>query len=288
MLREAEISGPATQLKTYFKLSGPGWLQSAITLGGGSLGGSLFLGVLAGYSLLWLQPLAMILGVIMLSAISHVALSTGQSPFKAINEEINPVLGWGWAIATIAANIVWCLPQFALGTAAATKNLFPALDTTWGKAIVCAGLLGSAIAAIIAYERGASGVKTFDRVLKVMVAFIVLAFFGVVIKLGINGSLPTQEILAGFIPDLSLLTEPSEKYDAALAATGEYRDFWKPGWPWWWLGRKRTRCGRNEWIWRRRWFRWELWDWKYRWRCRLERRWRWPWRLQPALLQRSE
>ena len=55
-------------LLTYSKLSGPGWLQSAITLGGGSLAGSLYLGVLGGPSLLWLQPLAMLLGVVMLAA----------------------------------------------------------------------------------------------------------------------------------------------------------------------------------------------------------------------------
>lgn len=124
-LQKAEASGLLTRLGAYARLSGPGWLQSAITLGGGSLASSLFLGVLAGYSLLWLQPLAILLGVIMLCAISHVTLSTGQSPFVSIKNEINPVLAWGWAIATIMANIVWCLPQFSLGTAAVTQNLFP-------------------------------------------------------------------------------------------------------------------------------------------------------------------
>jgi Mn2+/Fe2+ NRAMP family transporter len=92
-LAKAEASGIGSRLFAYTKLSGPGWLQSAITLGGGSLASSLFLGVLAGFSLLWLQPVAIILGVIMLSAISHVTLSTGQSPFISINTEINPVLG---------------------------------------------------------------------------------------------------------------------------------------------------------------------------------------------------
>ena len=90
-LKEAEAKGLYSCLAAYTKLSGPGWLQSAITLGGGSLASSLFLGVLAGYSLLWLQPIAIILGIIMLSAISHVTLSTGQSPFVSINTEINPV-----------------------------------------------------------------------------------------------------------------------------------------------------------------------------------------------------
>ena len=97
-----------------------------------------------GYSLLWLQPMAIILGVIMLSAISHVTLSTGQSPFASINNEINPVLGWGWAVATIMANIVWCLPQFSLGTAAVTQNLLPWLNNTGGKVLICALMLGAA------------------------------------------------------------------------------------------------------------------------------------------------
>ncbi len=70
ILIEAEGKGTGAKLLAFLRLSGPGWLQSAITLGGGSLAGSLYLGVLAGYSLLWLQVLAMIMGVVMLSAIS--------------------------------------------------------------------------------------------------------------------------------------------------------------------------------------------------------------------------
>ena len=52
-LLDAQASGKT--LSTYIKLSGPGWLQAAITLGGGSLAGALFLGVLGGTSMLWLQ-----------------------------------------------------------------------------------------------------------------------------------------------------------------------------------------------------------------------------------------
>ena len=56
-LQEAQAAGLGATLKTFVRLSGPGWLQSAITLGGGSLAGSLYLGVIGGYELLWLQPL---------------------------------------------------------------------------------------------------------------------------------------------------------------------------------------------------------------------------------------
>ena len=226
-LRQAEASGLISRLGAYTRLSGPGWLQSAITLGGGSLASSLFLGVLAGYSLLWLQPMAIILGVIMLSAISHVTLSTGQSPFASINNEINPVLGWGWAIATIMANVVWCLPQFSLGTAAVTQNLIPELDHTGGKVLICAFLLIVAFLIVRAYDKGSTGVKIFDWVLKFMVGVVVISFFGVVIKLTTSGEANWQEISAGFIPNFSLLTSPAESYLPFLEKTGEFRSFWE-------------------------------------------------------------
>ncbi|MEX2213475.1 MAG: hypothetical protein WD768_05065, partial [Phycisphaeraceae bacterium] len=69
-LVEARSKGFFAKLGTNTRLSGPGWLQSAITLGGGSLAGSLYIGILCGYELLWLQPLMMIFGVVMLCAIA--------------------------------------------------------------------------------------------------------------------------------------------------------------------------------------------------------------------------
>ncbi len=226
-LAQAEASGLFSKLGAYTKLSGPGWLQSAITLGGGSLASSLFLGVLAGYSLLWLQPMAIVLGIIMLSAISHVTLSTGQSPFTSINNEINPVLGWGWAIATIMANIVWCLPQFSLGTAAVTQNLIPALNNTGGKVLICAFILTIAFLVVRAYDKGSTGVKIFDWVLKIMVGVVVISFFGVVIKLSTSGEADWGSILAGFVPDFSLFNSPAETYNPFLEGTGEFRSFWE-------------------------------------------------------------
>ncbi|MHC4597358.1 MAG: hypothetical protein ACYS19_20735 [Planctomycetota bacterium] len=60
LILDAQKKGRGAVFKAYVKLSGPGWLQSGITLGGGSLSSSLYLGVLVGFSFMWLQPLAMI------------------------------------------------------------------------------------------------------------------------------------------------------------------------------------------------------------------------------------
>ena len=223
----AEKAGGVAALTLYVKKSGPGWLQSAITLGGGSLSGSLYLGILAGFSLMWLQPVAMIMGVMMLSSISYVTLSTGKRPFHAINDHINPVLGWGWAIATLMANIVWCLPQFSLGTAAVTQNLIPALNNTGGKVLVCVLLLATASTVIYFYESGAKGVRVFEWILKGMVAVVVLSFFGVVFKMSVTGDgLPWMNILAGFSPDLSMFSRPSHEFAEVLARTDTFGDYW--------------------------------------------------------------
>ncbi|MAG93546.1 MAG: hypothetical protein CMJ48_07335 [Planctomycetaceae bacterium] len=230
----AKQEGTGAKLWVYTKLSGPGWIQSAITLGGGSLAGSLYLGVLAGFGLMWLQPLAMILGVVMLSAIGYVALSTGERPFDAINRHVNPVLGWGWAIATLMANLVWCMPQFALATAALRQNLLP--DQLGKDSGIPENQAMSGIIAVILvvtfvvtwfYNSGGWGVKLVDVILKLMVGVIVLCFFGVVFKMSVSGDgLAWGQILGGFIPDLSLLTKPSPAFAEVLSSTGEYQQYW--------------------------------------------------------------
>ena len=131
-LEQAQSEGGWAKVKAYTHLSGPGWLQSAVTLGGGSLAGALFLGVVGGYSVLWVQAGAIILGVIMLAAIAFVTLSTGESPFQAMRTRINPVLAWGWILAALAANMVFVLPQYSLAFGALTENIFPGLATHAG------------------------------------------------------------------------------------------------------------------------------------------------------------
>lgn len=228
MIKDAESQGGAAKLWAFTRLSGPGWLQSAITLGGGSLASSLYIGVLVGFAALWWQPLAMIMGVIMLSAISFVTLSTGERPFDAINRHINPVLGWGWAIATVTANLVWCMPQYALGTAAVRQNLAPgSFEGANGQWAVVAILFVVTGIVIWFYDSGGWGVRLFEWLLKGMVGLVVISFFAVVARMSIGaGSLDWGAILAGFVPDFSVLSQPAGAFNEVLAEAGEYGGFW--------------------------------------------------------------
>ena len=249
ILKQAQERGRVSTLGAYFRLSGPGWLQSAITLGGGSLASSLYLGVLAGPALLWLQPLAMILGIIMLSAIGYVTLSTGQGPFRAINTHVNPVLGWGWALAVAAANIVFCLPQYSLAHGVLTQNLFSSVlgEAGWMRSQFDAeswmGMNASKLVIVIvifclttfvtwSYDRGGWGLKLYETMLKFMVGLIVVCFVGVVIVLTRSGEgIDWETIGRGFIPDFRKLFAPSDTFlpllDAIGGAGDSARQFWE-------------------------------------------------------------
>ena len=231
-LARATEAGGWEKYKTFAKLSGPGWLQSAITLGGGSLAGALFLGVIGGYSILWVQLLAMILGVIMLCAISYITLSTGRSPFEAMRNEINPVLAWGWLIATLLANLVWALPQYSLAYGAVSQNLFPEAfaDGGDGSKFLVSGIIFLAVTAItLCYGNEGVGIKIYEWVLKGIVAGIVLCFMGVVLKISTSAEdFNLLGALSGFIPDLSILWQPAEVFLPILEKIeqADLRAFW--------------------------------------------------------------
>ena len=232
ILTAAQAKGPISTLGAWLRLSGPGWLQSAITLGGGSLGGALYLGMLGGTSMLWLQLIAIIIGVIMLSAISYVALSTNKRPYAAINEHVNPVLGVGWITATILANMIFILPQFALCYTALNDSLFPGLDGMFGGAdpkLIVSLILGAIgfAAAVFSFKPGALSTM-FDLLLKIMVGIVVLCFVAAAYVLATEGSLNWTEIWQGFIPNFLQWNQASPEIQAMLTTLdGEPRAYFE-------------------------------------------------------------
>jgi Mn2+/Fe2+ NRAMP family transporter len=240
MIKAAKAKGKLATFGAYVRMSGPGWLQSAITIGGGSLSNSLYLGVLVGFWCMWVQPLAMILGVVMLSAISYVALSSDEPPFEAINKHVSPVLGWGWLIATMMANVVWALPQYALSAGALQQNLFPQFFGWADSPGIFGSIQGGTIAAsliilaiaftnVTIYNRGGAGIKIFETTIKAIIGLIVLCFIGVIIKLSLTpaSGMVWSEFLSGLIPDIRAFTQPAEKMAAEIAKVAPaFQQFW--------------------------------------------------------------
>ena len=237
---DAKKKGKFATFGLYTKLSGPGWLQSAITIGGGSLSNSLYLGVLVGFTCMWVQPLAMIMGVVMMGAIAYVTLSAEEAPFEAINKHVSPVLGWGWLIASMMANVVWSLPQYAVSASALQQNLFPGFFGWENQAGIFGSIKGGTAAAgvtvlaialfnVTLYNKGGRAAKIFETIIKVIIGAIVICFFGVVIKLSLaeNSSMDWGAVFRGLIPDLRLFTQPAKHMAAQIAnVDAAFQGFW--------------------------------------------------------------
>ncbi len=205
----------------YSTLTGPGWLQSALTLGSGSAIASIFAGATRQYSLLWVQPLAMVLGVVMLDVIAFQTLTTGARPFKAIGVFLSPAIAWLWAFGALAVTLIWHFPQYALA-AGMTEDMVAAV-TGWQPAgaarlalLLAVGLVIAVISTLICwnYGKGYRGIRLYERILKAMVWLIVVAFAAVVLRRAWDGAIDFGKVARGFLP----LSLPTDKRGFAIVA----------------------------------------------------------------------
>jgi manganese transport protein len=172
--------------KGYWGLSGPGWVQSALTLGAGSAGSAIFAGAVYGYKLLWVQPVAMFLGVMMFAAIGHQTLSTQARTYDVFWKKLHPSLALLWGFNVLLASVVWQFPQYSLGTAV-FRDIFDVFQLDLPKEAAALFLLVTGTAICWSYEKGSRrSIRAFERILKYMLMFMVAAFLLVVIKTGIN------------------------------------------------------------------------------------------------------
>lgn len=170
----------------YWSLTGPGWVQSALTLGAGTAASTILAGSLYGYRLLWVNPLAMFLGVVMFGAIAHQTLVTRARPYDVFWKKLHPSLALLWGFSVLLASVVWQFPQYALGTAVA-RDILSAAGLRVGRGAIVAVFLAGSTAVCWSYGRGSRrGVRAFERALKYLLYFMILAFGFVVLKTGID------------------------------------------------------------------------------------------------------
>lgn len=193
----------------YIRRTGPGLLQSAMTLGAGSATASVVAGASFGYKLLWVQPVAMFLGVMMLAALGNVVLTTGERPYRAFGREMSRVLVFLWALGTIVASVVWHFPQYSLAAAAA-RDLggMAGLELLGaGGGFTAAGyavsfgvgilILAINITAVWSYGSSTRGIKLYEWFLRGVIGMVVLVF--AVVVFGNAAKIDWLELGKGFI-----------------------------------------------------------------------------------------
>lgn len=225
-----------SRLPKYLALSGPGWLQGAMTLGGGSAVTSLTIGALFGYEFLWVQPIAMLIGCIMLFALSHQTLHSQRSPFESMKRYVNAPLAWAWAIAAFLSSIIWGFAHYPLSAAMVEEIVVVSTGFSMGEnaslnrdLYLLALAVGIwAFCAYTAWQYGNqvnaksdskfNAVAVFETGIKWLSGLIIVAFAWVVISASLEGKIEWGAVLAGYIP--SSLPQTSEGVTTMMAALG--------------------------------------------------------------------
>ncbi|MGD9125765.1 MAG: divalent metal cation transporter [Planctomycetia bacterium] len=205
------------RLGGYVKRSGPGLLQSAMTLGAGSAAASVMAGASFGYKLLWVQPLAMFLGIMMLMALGNIVLTTGERPYKAFGREFDLSIGGSafgrngkltmaffWALGTVMASIIWHFPQYGLASNAAwdmAKVLGATPDSEAAQNGVKFGIGGVILLVSIIttwnYGGNSRGIKIYEWFLRIIIASVIISF-GIVVFYNI-GAIEWDKLGRGFL-----------------------------------------------------------------------------------------
>ncbi|MBI1369018.1 MAG: hypothetical protein GC162_10235 [Planctomycetes bacterium] len=202
------------RVRGYYKLTGPAWMQSAMTLGAGSAAASVVAGAFYGYQLLWVQPIAMILGVAMMSALANITLTKGERGYLIVKRELHVSIALLWAITTVVSTVIWHMGQYALLGGASwdlanVAGVTNAEGSQTAETIVrfAGGLIILAINIMLTWSYGSkpTGIKLYESFIRWMVRMVMLAFLIVVAVQTVKGRIAWGALFKGFfvpsIPD---------------------------------------------------------------------------------------
>jgi Mn2+/Fe2+ NRAMP family transporter len=203
-----------SRFKGYFNLTGPAWMQSAMTLGAGSAAASVVAGAFYGYQLLWVQPIAMFLGVFMMAALANITLTRGERAYLIMGRELHPAMAMLWAVATVVSTVIWHFGQYALlgGAVWDLANVAGIQNAGESRVIetvvrFAGGFLILGINIYLTWNYGSkpTGIRFYEGFLRWMIRLVMLAFLVVVVVQITKGAVDFGGILKGFftfqIPD---------------------------------------------------------------------------------------
>jgi Mn2+/Fe2+ NRAMP family transporter len=173
-----------SRIRSYMKMTGPGYMQSAMTLGGGSVASCAVLGSMFGYKYLWVQVVAMFFGYVILACVAKQTCNSGERAYETFRRELHISMALLWAGSAFVATILWHIPQYSLtanGIITLADGVSLDLDNNAARVGMGIVLLGIACAVVSLYHRGADGLKIYERIVKTLVWSVVAAFTIVVV-----------------------------------------------------------------------------------------------------------
>lgn len=188
-LKKLNKKPPLKRTLGYIKLSGPGFMNAAFTLGAGSFASSVTLGAAYGYDMLWIPLYSFAFGIFMLALATRFVTASEIPIIEAQNKFHGKFFGsvaTGLVACCIAA-IVFNFGQYALGSDAVT-GLFDVVGIHMPKSISWIFLVAISVPLSLMYGSGDNpkGVKFVENAMKIMIGIMLLVFGAVLCVTGIN------------------------------------------------------------------------------------------------------
>lgn len=185
------------------KRSGPGWLLSAYTLGSGSAVGSLWAGYKYGYSLLWVQPVAMLMGVIVLSGAAYTFVYDEERPYRRF-WSISPALALAWALGSLFSSVIWHFPQYSLAYNA-LREVVGFENTTLNQVLAGGAMLAFSIALTWSNAKGSLGPRIYEILVKLLVWMMLICLAIVVCSVHVDWGAALRGLCVWQRPDSNVL-----------------------------------------------------------------------------------
>lgn len=203
----------------YLKLSGPGFMGAAFTLGAGSFASSVSLGAAYGYSMLWIPLYSFAFGLFMLALATRFVTASEMPIIQAQNKYHGKFIGsfaTGLAACSIAS-VVFSFGQYALGADAVT-SIFALAGFNVPKEISWIAIFATSVPLALLYGRGNNPklVKFVEDAMKFLIFIMLVVFGAILFTTGIN----FPEMIKGLlIPTLPTGIDGIVMFIASLTAT---------------------------------------------------------------------
>jgi len=165
---------------------------------------------------LWVQPIAMFLGVFMMAALSNITLTKGERGYEIVKRELHPSIAFFWALATVVSTVIWHFGQYALlgGAFWDMANVAGIQNAGESKTVETvvrfAGgflILGINIALTWNYGGKSKGIKFYESFLSWTIRAVMAAFLIVVVVQAVKLQVDWAAVFKGFFT----ISLPSDK-----------------------------------------------------------------------------
>ena len=177
-----------TRFWGHLKISGPGFMDSALTLGAGTLTAAMLSGAVFGYKTMWLLWVSMGLGLFMMAAMARFTCRGGFRIIKVQNRYHGWIVGslMTAIIGTAAVAVIFNYGQYSLGTHL-IESLTPMIGFNFPRRFNWVVYMALTSWLVLSYgRRGKRGIALVENFMKLSIALMLLCFGACLILVGVD------------------------------------------------------------------------------------------------------